>query len=128
MASNAPRHIREYWDWFAVALFVLITLDMLTTRFAASIAGPEAEINPIMLWVLEQNVMVLTGVNLAAGLIATGSFYVLMQLLEVSHPPYDRYLGLGIEIWLGGLIAAGLFVFANNMTVIVHGRSIIGIG
>lgn len=108
-----------------MALFVLITLDMLTTRFAASAAGAGAEANPLMRWVLRQDVIVLTVVNLAAGAIAVGSFYVLMQLLESCRAPYDRYLARGIELWLGGLIAVGLFVFANNLSVIIHGQSLL---
>lgn len=111
-----------------MALFLLITLDMISSRYAAVTAGPMAEANPIMRWVLRQDVIVLTTVNLLAGMIAVGSFYLLMRLLESSQPPYDRYLALGIELWLGGLIAVGLFVFANNIAVIVHGQSILGFG
>lgn len=125
MSTTFPLRYREYWDWFAMALFVLITLDMLTTRFAASAAGAGAEANPLMRWVLRQDVIVLTVVNLAAGAIAVGSFYVLMQLLESCRAPYDRYLARGIELWLGGLIAVGLFVFANNLSVIIHGQSLL---
>jgi hypothetical protein len=29
-------------------------------------------------------------------------------------------------VWLGSLIAVGLGVFANNLTVIVYGQSLIG--
>lgn len=125
--SPAPStsKLHEYWDWFAVALFLLITIDMLTTRFAAVAAGAGAEINPIMRWVLAQNLAVLIAVNLTATVIAVGSFYVLMQLLESSPAPYDRYMAWGIEIWLGVLVAGGLFVFANNLSVIVLGQSLV---
>lgn len=128
MSQTPPLRFREYWDWFAVALFVLITLDMLSSRYAAAIAGAGAEVNPLMRWVLRQHVIVLTGVNLVAGAIAVGSFYLLMRLLESSRPPYDRYLAWGIELWLGSLIAVGLFIFANNLSVIVHGQSLVWFG
>lgn len=107
-----------------MALFLLITLDMISSRYAAVAAGAAAEVNPIMRWVLQQNVVVLTSVNILAGFIAVGSFYFLMGLLDSSKDPYDRYLAWMIELWLGGLIAGGLFVFANNLSVIVHGRSL----
>jgi hypothetical protein len=118
----------EYWDWFAVALFVLITVDMITTMYAATHAGPAAEANPLMRWALGQGLVVLTLVNLAATVIAVGGFYWLMRLLRTTGPPYDRYVGLGVEAWLGLLIAAGLFVFANNLFVIFHGRSLLLFG
>jgi hypothetical protein len=47
-----------------------------------------------------------------------------MGLLEATDPPYDRYVAVTVQAWLGLLIASGLFVFANNLTVIVYGRSL----
>ncbi|MFP4530348.1 MAG: hypothetical protein ACLFNC_03565 [Halodesulfurarchaeum sp.] len=116
--------LEEYWDWFAVALFVLITVDMITTVYAAWYVGPAAEANPLMRWALGQGMVTVTLVNLAATVIAVGGFALLMQLLEATDPPYDRYVAVGIQTWLGILIAGGLFVFANNLTVIVYGRSL----
>lgn len=124
MSPSNSLPFREYWDWFSMALFLLITLDMISSRYAAVVAGATAEANPIMRWVLQQNVVVLSSVNILAGLIAVGSFYFLMGLLDSSKEPYDRYLAWMIELWLGGLIAGGLFVFANNLSVIVHGQSL----
>lgn len=126
--DSSPHRLQEYWDWFAVALFVLITVDMLSSRFAAATAGASAEANPLMRWVLQQNMFVLAGFHIAAVVIAVGSFAILMELLESSRSPYDRYLAWGIELWLGGLIAAGLFIFANNLAVIVHGQSLVPFG
>jgi hypothetical protein len=128
VSAASPLRFREYWDWFAVALFVLITLDMISSRYAAVAAGASAEANPIMRWVLQQPVVVLAAVNVSAAVIAVGSFAVLMRLLETCRSPHDRYLAWGIELWLGGLIAAGLYIFANNLSVIVHGRSLIPFG
>lgn len=119
-----PR-LQEYWDWFAVALFVLITVDMITTMYAAWHVGPAAEANPLLRWVLGQGIVTLTVVNLAATILAVGGFYWLLRLVNSTEPPYDRYVGLGVEAWLGALIAAGLFVFANNLYVIFHGRSLL---
>ncbi|MFB6086034.1 MAG: hypothetical protein ABEJ84_04415 [Halodesulfurarchaeum sp.] len=116
--------IEEYWDWFAVALFVLITVDMLTTVYAAWYVGPAAEANPLMRWALGQGLMAVTIVNLAATVVAVGGFSLLMKLLEATEPPYDRYVALSIQAWLGLMISAGLVVFANNLTVIVYGRSL----
>ena len=118
------RTLEEYWDWFAVALFVLITVDMITTVYAAGYVGPAAEANPLMRWALEQGMVTVTLVNLAATVVAVGGFALLMQLLQATEPPWDRYVAVSVEAWLGLLIASGLVVFANNLTVIVYGRSL----
>ena len=128
--SSRPinQRLEEYWDWFAVALFVLITVDMITTMYAAWYIGPAAEANPLMRWALGQGVLTLTVVNLAASVVAVGGFYLLMQLLASTGDRYERYVSLGVEAWLGLLIAGGLLVFANNLYVIFHGRSLLFMG
>lgn len=122
--TSGTTPLEEYWDWFAVALFVLITVDMITTVYAAWYVGHATEANPLIRWALGQGMVTVTLVNLAATVIAVGGFVLLMQLLEATEPPYDRYVAVGIQAWLGLLIAGGLFVFANNLTVIVYGRSL----
>lgn len=115
----------EYWDWFAVALFLLITVDMITTMYAAWYIGPAAEANPLMRWAIHEGLVTVTLVNLTATIIAVLGFYILLELLESATEPYDRYLAAGVELWLGGLVAVGLFVFANNLFVIFHGHSLL---
>lgn len=127
LPPDPAARIQEYWDWFAVALFVLITVDMLTTMYAAAHVGPAAEANPLMRWAIGHGIVVLTVVNLAATVLAVGGFYVLMRVVEDARRPWDRYVAVGVEVWLGVLIAAGLFVFANNLVVIVHGRSLLAL-
>lgn len=117
--------LEEYWWWFAVALFVLVTLDMLTTMYAVWAVGPAAEANPLVRVVLERGMLAYTAVNLVAAGIAIGGFASLVRLLETTDAPYDRYVEFGIQVWLGTLIGVGLFVFANNLTVVVHGRSLL---
>ncbi|MDZ7701067.1 MAG: DUF5658 family protein [Halobacteriales archaeon] len=127
-SADVPDWIQEYWDWFAVALFVLITVDMITTMYAAWYVGPAGEANPLMRWALGQGMLVLTAVNLVATVLAVGVFYLLMESLKSIEPPYDRYARIGVEAWLGLLISAGLFVFANNLFLIFHGRSLLLFG
>lgn len=128
VAHRVNDRLEEYWDWFALALFVLITVDMITTMYAGWYAGPGAEANPVRRWALGQGIAVLTAVNLLATVVAVGFFYLLLESLKAVEPPYDRFVGVCLEAWLGLLIAAGLFVFANNLFVIVHGRSLILFG
>lgn len=117
--------MEEYWEWFAVALFVLITVDMITTVYAAASVGTAAEANPLMRWTLGQGLVAVTVVNLAATVFAVGGFALLIKLLKGTDPPVDRYVAIAVEAWLGLLIAGGLFVFANNLSLIVHGRTLL---
>lgn len=108
-----------------MALFVLITVDMITTIYAAWYVGPASEANPLMRWALGQGMITVTLVNLLATVVAVGGFYLLMQALQATESPYDRYVALGVEAWLGVIISGGLFIFANNLYVIFHGRMLL---
>jgi hypothetical protein len=115
----------DYWDWVAVALFLLITVDLLTTLFAVETLGLGAESNPVMAWLLAQPIGVVVLVNLVAVVVACVFFYGLYETVTWTPEPYDAYYALWVEAWLGALIAAGLFVFANNLAAIVFGASLL---
>ncbi|MFB6171808.1 MAG: DUF5658 family protein [Haloarculaceae archaeon] len=117
--------VDEYWSWVAAALFLLVTVDMLTTVFAAAAVGPGAEINPLMRWALRQGPLALLAVNLAAVVVATLMFSGLLEMVHRTPRPVDRYLAFLVEVWLGLLLAAGLAVLANNLSVVVLGRALL---
>ena len=120
-----PDRILEYWTWVAWALFLLVTLDMLTTLFAASVLGTGAEANPLMRWALERGLLTLLGLNLAAIVFVVALFYALVRTLERTPERYQWGFALVLEVWLGLLIFAGLVVFANNLSAIFLGRSLL---
>lgn len=117
--------IEEYWDWITVALFLLITVDLLTTLYAVNTVGVSAETNPLTRWLVTQGPYVLVGVNLAAAVLVGVLFYGLMELVRVTPERLQGPFMLAIELWLGALLAAGLVVFANNLAVIVIGQSLL---
>jgi hypothetical protein len=117
--------IEEYWDWIAVALFLLLSVDLLTTLAAARVVGPGAESNPLMRWLLGRPVLVVTAAHLAVVVVVTACFRLLVRRLRRTPSPADHHLALLIEGWLGVLVAVGLAVFANNLAVIVLGRSLL---
>jgi hypothetical protein len=124
-AGIAESRIEEYWDWIAVALFLLLAVDLLTTLAAARLVGTGAESNPLMRWLLGRGVIVVVGTHLAAVVLVTGCFRLLVGRLRRTPSPANRYFALAIEAWLGFLVAVGLAVFANNLAVIVLGRSLL---
>lgn len=117
--------IEEYWDWLAAALFLLLTVDTLTTLLAARRVGAGAEANPVMAWALGEGVWAVVALNLLALVVTVALFAALTGRIEVTPEPLDRYVGLLVEVWLGVLLAAGLVLFANNLSVIVLGRSLL---
>jgi hypothetical protein len=115
----------EYWSWVAVALFLLISVDGLTTLYAATAVGPEAESNPIVRWALGQGVPTLVTINIAATVLAVALFYALLELVRRSSGRSGAVTAVALEVFVGLLVAAGLLVFANNLSVIVLGRSLL---
>ncbi|MEF8855929.1 MAG: DUF5658 family protein [Haloplanus sp.] len=124
-ARIADARIEEYWDWIAVALFLLLAVDLLTTLAAARLVGASAESNPLMRWLLGRNILVVIGAHLAVVVLVTGCFRLLTDRLRRMSPPANYYFALAIEVWLGVLVAVGLGVFANNLAVIVLGGSLL---
>jgi hypothetical protein len=116
--------LEEYWDWVAVALFLLVTLDLLTSLYAAHAVGLEHESNPLMAWLLGQSLPVIVAIHLGAVVLAAVFFHGLIELLRQTSPTYRRPMMRGLEVYLGLLVAAGLFLFANNLSVIVFQRSL----
>ena len=123
--TGLDARVQEYWDWLAVALFVLITVDMVTTVYAARVVGLTGEANPVVRWSLLRGPVMFAVVNLLAVVTAVVLFDRIVALLLDTPDPYVRYAAAAVEAWLGGLLAAGLLVFANNLAVIFHGQSLI---
>lgn len=117
--------IEEYWDWIAVALFLLITVDMLTTIYAVTTLGPAAEANPLMAWALRHGIEVLVAVNLVATVLVVAFFYAMLEMLRRSPPRFTTPFAVAIEVYLGLLLFAGLVVFANNLSAIILERSLL---
>ncbi len=116
----------EYWSWVAVSLYLLFTVDLLTSLYATAAIGIEAEANPLMAWLLLQPLGVIVGVHLIAVVLAGLGFHWLQGILQRASTRRTRYFSIAVQIWLGGLISVGLLVFANNLSIIVHGRGLLG--
>ena len=115
----------EYWDWAAVALFLLLTVDLLTSLWAADVVGIEHEANPVMAWLLTQSLELIVLVHAGVLVLAVVFFYALFETARDLPAGYRRPVALSIEVFLGLLVAAGLFVFANNLSLLVLGSSLL---
>lgn len=120
-AEQEP-HWERYWDWFAVALFLLLTVDLLMTMGAAGVYGLEAEANPLMRWTLQQGVVAIVLVHVATLLIAVAGFELLVGYGKQLHGRAQLRFQWSTELWLGFLVGIGLLVYANNLALIVLGQ------
>jgi hypothetical protein len=123
--ETVENRIEEYWGWIAVALFLLVTLDLLTSLYAAQVVGLEHESNPLMAWLLGQSLMAVITVHVAAVVLAAVFFYAIVELIRRTTPMLQWMMMRSLEVYLGLLIAVGLFVVANNLSVIVLRRSLL---
>jgi len=123
MSLPEPR-VDEYWSWLAVALFMLVSVDLLTTLLAAADVGPAAEANPVMAWLIGQPLSVLLSVNLAVVVLAATFFYALVETIRTAPSRQARAVAMLVELWLGAVLAVGFAIFANNVAVIVYGQSL----
>lgn len=122
--TDATVRREEYWDWVAVALFLWLAVDLLTSLSAAATVGLEAEFNPLMAWLLGRHLAVIVAVHLGLTVAIAGLFAVVFDRLRAVPGRYQPVVRVALEAFLGVLVAAGLFVFANNMTVIVFGEGL----
>lgn len=115
----------KYWGWYTLALALLIVYDMVTTAAATAIYGTEAEINPVMVWLLERGPVMFVGINLLAFLGVVLAFWLLIKVIGRAAHPYDIIMEVAVETWIGLLLLAGFVVAANNTSVILFGQSIL---
>lgn len=111
--------VRRWWVRFAVALFLLIPLDLVTTLLAVAQHGLAVEANPIVRWLLRRGPVALTLANLAVVCVAVALFHVAVTRLRRTPPAYRGRVVLAVNVWIGGLIAAGCVLVANNLLTIV---------
>lgn len=117
--------IREYWGWIAVALFLLITVDFLTTTVAVSLYGVGAEGNPFMRWLIGHGTVPLVAAHLVAIVLAVIFFFGIIEMIRQTPEPQRKSLAVVFETWVGLLVSFGLFLFANNLSAIVLRASLL---
>lgn len=117
-ATDFDDRVSLWWRWFAVALFLLLPLDLLTTLVAIDRYGTAVEANPLMRWVLRQGLVVTTLVHLVVLVIAVWLFYVTINAVR-RVPLSDRptFVRL-IDGWIGLLILFGGLLVVNNLSTI----------
>jgi hypothetical protein len=117
IGTETSRHVTRWWGWFAVALILLIPLDLFTTLLAVGAYGTVVEANPIMRWLLHQGLVVVTLANLGVVALAVVLFDAAIDHIQRVPPSYQPVLTHAVNVWLGFLIVAGVVLVANNLLV-----------
>lgn len=112
----------EYWDWVAVGLFLLVTVDLLTSLYAVEAVGVVHESNPVMRFLLSRSVVVAVVAHIGVVVLVSYFFYALFEVMSPSDGRGTRAI---LELYIAVFVAAGLFVFANNLAVVVLGGSLL---
>jgi len=123
--ENVESRIGEYWGWIAVSLFLLVTVDLLTTTFAVRQFGLAAEGNPLMRWLIAEGPVVLFGAHLLAVVLAATICFGIIETIRQTPEPHQGTMAVVFETWIGLLVSFGLFLFANNLSAIVLQASLL---
>lgn len=113
------RRVGRWWRLFAVALFLLIPVDLLTTFVAISRYGTVVEGNPFMRLLLEHGLVAVTAVNLAVVFLGVSLFHVAMGSIRRAPTSSHRALTHVVNVWMAVLLVGGIVLVANNVLVIV---------
>lgn len=112
------RYVPTWWLLFGAALFLLIPLDLLTTYAAISKHGMVVEANPLMRYLLEQGIVVVTVVNIVVVAVVTGMFHVALTRIQRAPERSHRALTHTVNLWVGVLLLAGIVLVTNNLLVV----------
>jgi hypothetical protein len=113
------RLVRRWWLAFAVALFFLLPVDLLTTLVAVAKYGLGVEANPVVRWLLERGLVPLAAVHLAVVGLVVAMFHRAVESVRATPARERRLLARFVSAWVGGLLVAGVAVVANNLLVVV---------
>jgi hypothetical protein len=124
-AEQVTRRVAQYWRWFAIVVFLLIPVDMLMTLLGQAAVGTAGEANPLMRWALEQGIATLVIVNIVAASLAVGVIHALLWLVPWMGPEVRPYFGVMLESWIGLGLTTGLWLFLNNLTVVLFRENLL---
>lgn len=118
-AVEMDDQVDRWWFWFAIALFLLIPLDLFTTLLAVERYGTGIEANPLMRWLLQQGLFAVTVVNLAVVGFAVYLFQAAIGRIQRVPPRYRPLVAHAVTAWIGFLILAGVVLITNNLLVLI---------
>lgn len=108
----------RWWAGFALALFLLVPVDLLTTLLAVARHGVGVEANPLVRWLIQQGVVAVVLANVAAVVLAVVCFHLAVRAVERAPAAYRRPLHRLVSAWVALVCLAGVALTANNLVVV----------
>lgn len=118
-ATELEKQVERRWFWFAIALFLLLPLDLFTTLIAVGRYGIAVEANPIMRWLLQQGLVAVTAANLVVVGCVVYLFHAALNRIQHVQPSHRHAFIRLVDVWIGLLIIAGIVLVTNNMLTLV---------
>lgn len=115
---DVDRYVPAWWLLFGAALFLLVPVDLLTTYAAVAKHGLIVEANPLMRFLLEQGLFVVTVVNIVVVAVAAGLFHLALTRIVRAPEPSHRALIHTVNLWVAVLLLAGVVLVTNNLLVV----------
>lgn len=116
--SGFERRVRRWWIGFTIALFLLLPLDLLTTFVSVSRHGLGVEANPVMWWLLNHGILVVTVAHLAVIVAAVVGFDRAIGAIRRSPAATRGQLSAGVDAWVAFVVAGGVVLVVNNLLAI----------
>jgi len=110
---------RRWWGAFAVALFLLVPADLLTTLASVAVHGASVEANPLMRALIEHGLVAVTAANVLVVVVAVVAFDRAVDDGIQAAAPERRRLATGLELWLAVLLVGGVALVANNVLALL---------
>lgn len=116
---DVDQYVGQWWFWFAVALLLLLPIDLLTTLVAVAEYGTIIEANPVMAWLLDHGLLAVTVANLLVGGLVVYMFHAAIGRFRRSPPSFQRPMIHMMNVWIGILLGVGIAVVTTNLRVFV---------
>lgn len=116
---DVDERVGAWWQWFAMALFLLLPVDLLTTLLAIGRHGIGVESNPVVRALIEQGIVQLVAANLLVAVLAVVLFGEVIDAARAASGRYRTALAYSIHTWVGLAVTAGVFLVANNLSALV---------
>jgi hypothetical protein len=109
----------SWWAWFAMVLYLLLPVDLLTTLVSVSRHGLAVEANPVMRWLLGLGGPAVLAGHLLVTVLAVVLFEALVRSVRRVPPADRRGVVLVVDLWLATGFLVGVALAINNLLVIL---------
>lgn len=108
-----------HWKRFLLAIVLLVWADLASTVLALRAYGPSGEANPIMRWLLYQDLVFILAVHVLIFVCAILAFLIITRIGESLEGTRSDVYWLGCYLWTTALIIIGAVIVINNLTLVV---------